>query len=262
VYGFGPGLVVLSPIMLIRSAPGSMYNFSECSYQQIATIFWTGFAHFPGQLRATNVHRLPHTWAFYPTVDRNWLIDFWNLDVKWIFVALPIGFLLMLLFYYDHVGFKSPEIERDVILTTAKESKQRNSPSTTLPTQETRRLPLGLFPARMHQLHHRYNRPTFAKRTGTASSCSHRLFDRVSGRSQDNQDGRRPGDPATGSHRGQCSGAAHLPFPHGLGYHWNNDRSAFGCPEFDTNSIVRGCVLCRWGMSILHLTYSKELIDH
>lgn len=68
----------------------------------IATLFWTGFAHFPGQLKATNVSKLPHTRAFYPTVNRGWLIDFWNLEVKWIFVALPIGFLLMLLFYYDH----------------------------------------------------------------------------------------------------------------------------------------------------------------
>ena len=71
---------------------------------QIATIFWTGFSHFPGQLRATNIHKLPHTRAFYPTVNRGWLIEFWNLEVKWIFVALPIGFLLMLLFYYDHVS--------------------------------------------------------------------------------------------------------------------------------------------------------------
>ncbi|KAJ4301460.1 hypothetical protein N0V90_003552 [Kalmusia sp. IMI 367209] len=33
---------------------------------------------------------------------RNWVIDFWNLDVGWVFVALPFGFLTMLLFYYDH----------------------------------------------------------------------------------------------------------------------------------------------------------------
>jgi len=71
---------------------------------QIATIFWTGFAHFPGQLKAANVYKLPHTRAFYPTVDRGWLIEFWKLEVKWVFVALPIGFLLMLLFYYDHVS--------------------------------------------------------------------------------------------------------------------------------------------------------------
>lgn len=83
----------------------------ECSYEKIATIFWTGFAHFPGQLRATNVQKLPHTRAFYPTVDRSWLIDFWHLEVKWIFVALPVGFLLMLLFYYDHVRSECPLLE-------------------------------------------------------------------------------------------------------------------------------------------------------
>ncbi len=35
------------------------------------------------------------------------MIDFWHLEVKWIFVALPVGFLLMLLFYYDHVRSES-----------------------------------------------------------------------------------------------------------------------------------------------------------
>ncbi|PMB71401.1 putative transporter [Beauveria bassiana] len=32
----------------------------------------------------------------------SWVIEFWTLDVKWVFVAMPFGFLLMLLFYYDH----------------------------------------------------------------------------------------------------------------------------------------------------------------
>jgi hypothetical protein len=35
--------------------------------------------------------------------ENPWLIHFWELDAKWIFVALPFGFLIMLLFYYDHV---------------------------------------------------------------------------------------------------------------------------------------------------------------
>lgn len=43
------------------------------------------------------------TKAFYPTQSRGWLIDFWSLDIKWVFVAMPFGFLLMLLFYFDHV---------------------------------------------------------------------------------------------------------------------------------------------------------------
>ena len=99
--------------------------------EQIATIFWTGFAHFPGQLRATNVSKLPHTRAFYPTVDRGWLIDFWNLEVKWIFVALPIGFLLMLLFYYDHVGAPLTRIDQalsdyDLRTKVASQHKQSN----------------------------------------------------------------------------------------------------------------------------------------
>ena len=70
---------------------------------QLATLFWTGFASFPGQNKETNVPTLDHTRAFYPTQDRGWLVRFWTLPVKWVFVALPIGFLMMLLFYYDHV---------------------------------------------------------------------------------------------------------------------------------------------------------------
>ncbi|KAI6911814.1 hypothetical protein KC318_g5474 [Hortaea werneckii] len=68
----------------------------------IATIWWTGFSHIPGRIKEANLARIPHTRAFYPTADRPWLVDFWNLPVKWVFVALPIGFLLTLLFYYDH----------------------------------------------------------------------------------------------------------------------------------------------------------------
>lgn len=68
-----------------------------------ATIFWVGFSHIPGNLKATDITRVPISRAFYPTQPRGWLIHFWELDVKWIFVALPFGFLLMLLFYYDHV---------------------------------------------------------------------------------------------------------------------------------------------------------------
>lgn len=68
----------------------------------IATIFWTGFSHIPGRIKDADLPRIPHTRAFYPSTDRGWLVDFWNLPVKWVFVALPIGILLTLLFYYDH----------------------------------------------------------------------------------------------------------------------------------------------------------------
>lgn len=68
----------------------------------IATIFWTGFAHFPGNLAAVDFEYLPIGPAFHPTTERPWVIDFWNLPVKWIFVAIPFGLLMTLLFYYDH----------------------------------------------------------------------------------------------------------------------------------------------------------------
>lgn len=66
------------------------------------TLFWVGFSHIPGTLKSTHITFVPTTKAFQPTQPRNWVIDFWNLDVGWIFVALPFGFLTMLLFYYDH----------------------------------------------------------------------------------------------------------------------------------------------------------------
>ncbi|XHG00972.1 hypothetical protein AWENTII_004380 [Aspergillus wentii] len=68
----------------------------------IATIFWTGFSHIPGPLNDTPLSAIPTSLAFHPTQPRNWLLPFWELPLKWIFIALPFGFLVMLLFYYDH----------------------------------------------------------------------------------------------------------------------------------------------------------------
>lgn len=66
------------------------------------TLFWVGFYWIPGRLKDTEIYRVPTVGAFQPTQPRNWVIDFWHLDVKWVFAALPFGFLMMLLFYYDH----------------------------------------------------------------------------------------------------------------------------------------------------------------
>lgn len=69
------------------------------------TLFWVGFSNFPGRLAVTKQYRVPTVGAFQPTQHRNWVIEFWTLDVKWVFVAVPFGFLMMLLFYYDHVSY-------------------------------------------------------------------------------------------------------------------------------------------------------------
>ncbi|RDI88959.1 hypothetical protein Vi05172_g1661 [Venturia inaequalis] len=70
----------------------------------LATILWTGFSHIPGNLRRAHIECLPITKSWYPTVPRPyvWLVEFWHLPVKWVFVALPVGMLVTLLFYYDH----------------------------------------------------------------------------------------------------------------------------------------------------------------
>ncbi|RDW71125.1 putative hco3-transporter family protein [Coleophoma cylindrospora] len=66
------------------------------------TIFWVGFSHIPGTLKTSHLAVVPISRAFHPTQPRTWLISFWELDIKWVFVAMPFGFLVMLLFYYDH----------------------------------------------------------------------------------------------------------------------------------------------------------------
>lgn len=93
------GLELMGSTIYFR--PWFRKAISDFAYP-IATIWWTGFSHIPGRIKDAGLLRIPHTRAFYPTTDRSWLVHFWTLPVKWVFVALPIGILLTLLFYYDH----------------------------------------------------------------------------------------------------------------------------------------------------------------
>ena len=66
-------------------------------------IFWSGFAHIPGHtIKSVPIARLPITKSFFPTLERGWLVDFWNINVKYVFIGAPLGLLVMLLFYFDH----------------------------------------------------------------------------------------------------------------------------------------------------------------
>ncbi|KAJ8297285.1 putative transporter [Rhodotorula toruloides] len=67
-----------------------------------AIIFYTGFVHIPGYIKSSDIQYLPISATFRPTLDRDWVVPFWNLPVKWVFVALPFGFLVTLLFYFDN----------------------------------------------------------------------------------------------------------------------------------------------------------------
>jgi len=72
-------------------------------YGTILTIvFFTAFPHFGGELRSTQLLNLPTSPAFETTTGRGWLVDFWNIGVGNVFLAIPFAILLTILFYMDH----------------------------------------------------------------------------------------------------------------------------------------------------------------
>ncbi|KAF8264730.1 HCO3 transporter family-domain-containing protein [Lactarius quietus] len=45
---------------------------------------------------------LPVGAAFQPAHGRSWIVHFWQLDGKWVVLALPFGVILWVLFFFDH----------------------------------------------------------------------------------------------------------------------------------------------------------------
>ncbi|KAJ5290166.1 uncharacterized protein N7443_010419 [Penicillium atrosanguineum] len=76
-------------------------KFLEDYGTPLVIIFFTGFVHI-GHMKDVDVAVLPTSKAFFPTLDRSWLVRFWDLDVGDIFLAIPFAFLLTILFYFDH----------------------------------------------------------------------------------------------------------------------------------------------------------------
>lgn len=69
----------------------------------LTVVFFTGFVHI-GRMRDVQLEYLPTSKAFFPTADRGWLVDFWNIGVADIFLAIPFAILLTILFWFDHNG--------------------------------------------------------------------------------------------------------------------------------------------------------------
>ena len=126
------------------------------------------------------------------------MIQFWHLDVKWVFVALPFGCLVTLLFYFDVGPFCSLVKHQDTDLSTGHHTEQclflngsikrfpskatcwiplGTPPSSLPPPSTTKRLTdptiAGLLPTRLHHPHLRYPRTPSTKRSCTSSSCSY-----------------------------------------------------------------------------------------
>ena len=55
-----------------------------------------------GRFDAANPLTLPVGGAFQAAGGRNWLVKFWELEGKWVGIALPFGIVLWILFFFDH----------------------------------------------------------------------------------------------------------------------------------------------------------------
>lgn len=78
-------------------------KFLEDYGTPLTVIFFTGFVHI-GRMGRVELETLPTTKAFFPTRDRRWVIQFWDMDVADVFIAIPFAVLLTILFYFDHNG--------------------------------------------------------------------------------------------------------------------------------------------------------------
>ncbi|KAK0194092.1 anion exchanging protein [Armillaria mellea] len=55
-----------------------------------------------GKFNSANPLTLPVNGAFEAASGREWLVKFWQLEGKWVGVALPFGIVLWILFFFDH----------------------------------------------------------------------------------------------------------------------------------------------------------------
>ncbi|KAK1760689.1 HCO3 transporter family-domain-containing protein [Echria macrotheca] len=67
----------------------------------LTVIFFTCFVHF-GKMRFVTLENLPTGIAFEPTAERGWFVQFWEIPVGDVFLALPFAVLLTVLFWFDH----------------------------------------------------------------------------------------------------------------------------------------------------------------
>ena len=67
----------------------------------ISLIAASGMAYW-GRFGTAHPTTLPVGGAFQAANGRGWLVRFWELDGKWVGIALPFGIVLWILFFFDH----------------------------------------------------------------------------------------------------------------------------------------------------------------
>ncbi|KAK5959811.1 Bor1p PWA37_002876 [Arxiozyma heterogenica] len=86
--------------------PHKLRKFISDYSTALSVVFWSGFVHFGGYLNDVKFQFLPITKSFFPTTDmgrasKTWLA-YKTISTKNIFIALPFGIILTILFYFDH----------------------------------------------------------------------------------------------------------------------------------------------------------------
>ena len=67
----------------------------------VSLIAASGMAYW-GYFQTAYLATLPVGSSFQAANGREWLVRFWQLDGKWVGIALPLGFVLWVLFFFDH----------------------------------------------------------------------------------------------------------------------------------------------------------------
>jgi boron transporter len=98
VLGFAYGCGIIGESNLFHR---HVRKFIEDYGTPLTIIFFTGFVHI-GHMKSVNLESLPTSKAFFPTTDRSWFVNPGNLSISSIFLALPFGLLLTILFWFDH----------------------------------------------------------------------------------------------------------------------------------------------------------------
>lgn len=72
----------------------------------LSVLFWSAFTHFGGYLNNVHFQKLPITKSFHPTSgskrDKSTWLAYTSIPTKDVFIALPFGIILTILFYFDH----------------------------------------------------------------------------------------------------------------------------------------------------------------
>lgn len=100
-------LLMLVTSFLFRSLSQSAYfhrhvrRFLADYGMPIALVASSAMAYW-GRFDAAKPSTLPTSRPFEPANGRDWLVRFWQLDGKWVGIAFPFGFVLWVLFFFDH----------------------------------------------------------------------------------------------------------------------------------------------------------------